>query len=208
MTSHVPKTQGDRSLARRSSTMLSTARSKISADPVDQRQARHQPQVRGVAGRAHGEPFEQALSEPAHCRCIAAVVLRKVHCAQHSRPGQQLIAAREFREVAVDEIDDSLCPRSESLVSAPAVGLGKHCASSGEALPIELATLGERSPCARKPRFGRGIVGHVGNAEPIADPPVAFGGGQGVAPVDERGAPALCDQRLGSLHDQPARERP
>ena len=48
----------------------------------------------------------------------------------------------------------------------------------------------------------------MGDAEPVAHPRVAFGVWQEIAPVDERGAPALADQRFGAFDDEPPRQRP
>ena len=86
------------------------------------------------------------------------------------RSRRALAAAREFRQVVIDEIDHARGPGREPFVSAPAVRLGQDRVCGSEAVPVALAGSDEGGSRPRKPRFRRGIVGHVRDAQPVADP--------------------------------------
>ena len=74
--------------------------------------------------------------------------------------------------------------------------------------PSQVPRSAMNRPRLREPRLGGGVVRHVRDAEPVAEPCVAFGSWQRLAPVDERRAPALGRSASACADDQSARERP
>jgi hypothetical protein len=77
-----------------------------------------------------------------------------------------------------------------------------------EAQPPCISTTGKRRPRALEPRFRGGIIGGIGDPEPVAQRCIELIGWQRGASFNKGLAPALREECLGMRRQQAACERP